>query len=125
MRILAVTLVPLLALAACGNEEQIANKKSELTKIESQLAALERELTERLSEWKPVKDAFAEASQALKRALLSGSRSAGDEAQAAYTLAQKKNQGVSQLEWDLRGRIGALKDKQQELQDAIKALGGS
>jgi chromosome segregation ATPase len=125
MRIAVVAIATLLLLAACGgNEEKIAAKKSELSDIKKQLASLEQELARKREEWKPTKDAFFEASQALRAALLSGDTSASEAAQAAYDRTQEAERKVGALERGLLGRIQDLKDRKKAVLREIQGLGG-
>ncbi len=124
MRIVVAVLASLFLLAACGNEAEIAAKKEALNDVKAQLKALDLELADKQKEWQPVEDAFIEASQALRRAMLGGDAGERDTAQAAYTETKAENQRVNDLKSKLLRRKTALKKKKKKILRDILALGG-
>ncbi len=124
MRIVVAVLAPLLLLAACGNEAEIAAKKAELNDVKAELKALEVELADKQKEWQPVEDAFMEASQALRRAMLGGNEGERDAAQAVYDETEAENQKVSDLKSKLLRRKTALKKQKKKILRDILGLGG-
>lgn len=123
--LVSIGVLCLLALAACGNEDEIAAKVTEYKSLHAKYKAVNLELTgdkqkarqETLNKVLPLK-------AALQRAQRSEDKAAIEEAQAALNDAEAAANAVIEEVNGLRARVRDLKDKMAKIEKQILKLGG-
>lgn len=124
MRTCVLGLLGALLLASCGNEEEIASKKSALEGLRTQFKHLNAEKAEKSPGWQEIKNGVIPARNELKRAERASDESATAAAQEKFGAAQAAASAVIEEEKSLTGRIRGLQDEIDKLEKEIRRLGG-
>ncbi len=122
--LVSICLLLLVGLSACGNEDEINAKLTELKDLRAKLKAVNTEFSTKHPERQKILDSVIPAKGKLMAAKRSEDKGRIEEAQAAFDDAEAAAKVVLDAENDLKRQITELKDKVAKVEKQILKLGG-